>query len=296
MIRSMTGFAAMSRSAADHTVHVTLKSVNHRFLDLAIKAPASLAALEARLRTTVSERLARGRVEITVIVESTLPPERQVVVDERLVERVEAAIGSLRQRGAIAGSLTVSDLLHIPHAVDVKPAVPFNASPVPLVADLALAALEEATTALVVMRETEGRLIDADLTGRLAIMERLVGVIGLAAQEGQRQLEARLKDRIETLPADLRGDPSAIAREVVRFVSRSDIDEELVRLRSHIEHWRSLVAAPEPCGRQLDFLVQEMNREVNTVGSKVEHVHATETVIAAKAELERIREQVQNVE
>src|SRR5688572_7578934 len=97
----MTGFAAVSRSEKDQTVHVTLKSVNHRFLDLAIKAPSSLAGLEARIRTAVSERLARGRVEVTVIVESTLPPERQVIVDDRLVERVENAITSLRKRGAI---------------------------------------------------------------------------------------------------------------------------------------------------------------------------------------------------
>jgi uncharacterized protein (TIGR00255 family) len=292
----MTGFAAVSRNDADHTVHVTLKSVNHRFLDLAIKAPASLAALEARIRALISERLARGRVEVTVIVESTLPPERQVVVDARLVEQVDSAISPLRQRGAVSGTLTVSDLLHIPHAVDVRPAAAFTSGPAPVVSELTLAALAEAVGALVVMRETEGRLIESDLTGRLATMERLVEVVEAAAREGQRQLEERLRDRLETLPADLRGDSGAVAREIVRFVSRSDIDEEVVRLRSHVEHWRGLASAPDPCGRQLDFLLQEMNREVNTIGSKVEHIQATETVIAAKAELERIREQVQNVE
>jgi uncharacterized protein (TIGR00255 family) len=291
----MTGFAAVSRSETDQTVHVTLKSVNHRFLDLSIKAPSSLAALETRIRSTLSERLARGRVEVTVVVESTLPPERHVTVDDRLVERVESAITSLRKRGAITGSLTVSDLLQIPHAIDVRPAA-FAATPAPAVADLTIGALVEAVAALVVMRETEGRLIEADLTERLATMQRLVGVVEATAREGQRQLEARLRERLDTLPADLRGDAGAVARELVRFVSRSDIDEEVVRLRSHLEHWRGLASAPDPCGRQLDFLVQEMNREVNTIGSKVEHVHATETVIAAKAELERIREQVQNVE
>jgi uncharacterized protein (TIGR00255 family) len=292
----MTGFAAVSRSDATHTLHLTLKSVNHRFLDLAIKAPSSFAALDARIRSAVSERLARGRVEVTVVVESTLPPEREVVVDHRLVERVEAAISSLRERGAVAGALTVSDILHIPHAVDVRPATPFSSGPAPAVADLALAAIDDAVSALIVMRETEGRLVEADLTDRLATMERLVGVVESAAREGQRHLENRLRERLEVLPADLRGEPGSIAREIVRFVSRSDIDEEVVRLRSHIEHWRGLVSAPEPCGRQLDFLVQEMNREVNTIGSKVEHISATDTVIAAKAELERIREQIQNVE
>jgi uncharacterized protein (TIGR00255 family) len=292
----MTGFAAVSRTEAEQTVHVTLKSVNHRFLDLAFKTPGSLAALEPRMRAVVSERLARGRIEITVVVESTLPPERQVTVDERLVERVEQAIAPLRERGAIAGVLTVSDLLHIPHAVDVRPATTFSATPAAAVADLTLDALAEAVAALLVMRETEGRLIDADLSARLATMERLVETAESAAREGQRLLETRLRERLDALPADLRADASAVAREVVRFVSRSDIDEEVVRLRSHLEHWRGLAAGPEPCGRQLDFLVQEMNREVNTIGSKVEHVHATDTVIAAKAELERIREQVQNVE
>ena len=260
-----------------------------------MKAPSSLSALESRIRAVLSDRLARGRVEVTVVVESTLPPERQVVVDERLIERVEGAMASLRQRGAVTGGLSVSDLLHIPHAIDVRPAT-FQTGPAPAVADLTLAALEEAVNALLVMRETEGRLIEADLTDRLRTIQQFAEVLETAAREGQRQLESRLRERLDTLPADLRADPNALARELVRFVSRSDIDEEVVRLRSHIEHWRGLTSSPEPCGRQLDFLVQEMNREVNTIGSKVEHVRATDTVIAVKAELERIREQVQNVE
>jgi uncharacterized protein (TIGR00255 family) len=116
------------------------------------------------------------------------------------------------------------------------------------------------------------------------------------AREGQAALEGRLRERLAALPADLAGDPVAVAQEVVRFVSRSDIDEELVRLRSHVDHWRGLAEGAEPCGRKLDFLVQEMNREINTIGSKVEGAGGTEVVIAAKAELERIKEQVQNVE
>jgi uncharacterized protein (TIGR00255 family) len=116
------------------------------------------------------------------------------------------------------------------------------------------------------------------------------------ARDGQASLDARLRERLDALPADLRTDPAALAQEVVRFVARSDVDEEVVRMRGHLAHWRSLATSDEPCGRKLDFLVQEMNREINTIGSKVEGPRATETVIAAKAELERIREQVQNVE
>jgi len=120
-------------------------------------------------------------------------------------------------------------------------------------------------------------------------MERL-------AAEGQAALSDRLRERLAQLPADLAGDPAAIAQEIVRFVSRSDVAEEIARMRGHLEHWEALAKGPEPCGRKLDFLLQEMNREINTIGSKVDGLRATETVIAAKAELERLREQVQNVE
>jgi uncharacterized protein (TIGR00255 family) len=146
------------------------------------------------------------------------------------------------------------------------------------------------------MRETEGRLIGADLDERLAAIERYIARLEGAARDGQHELEARLRSRLDELPIDLRGDPAAVARELVRFVARSDIDEEIVRLRSHVAHWRELVAGADPCGRQLDFLVQEMHREINTIGSKAESAAAAATVIAAKAELERMREQVQNVE
>jgi uncharacterized protein (TIGR00255 family) len=116
------------------------------------------------------------------------------------------------------------------------------------------------------------------------------------ARAGQAALETKLRERLATLPMDLTGDANALAQEIVRFVARSDVDEEIVRLRGHLEHWRGLAGGPEPCGRKLDFLVQEMNREINTIGSKIEGPSATERVIAAKAELERVREQVQNVE
>ena len=296
MIRSMTGFAAVRRDEPEQTVHVTVKSVNHRFLDLAIKAPSTFAAIEGRIRSLVQERLARGRVEITLFLETTSPPERAVVVDDRLVERVSAAVTALVERGALAGGLTAGDLLHIPHAVEIRAASAFSAAPSDGAVTIALAAVDEALGALVAMRETEGRFIESDLSGRLDIVKGFVEALEVDGREGQRHLESRLRERLDALPADLGTDPAGLAREIVRFVARSDIDEEVVRMRSHLEHWRTLAASPEPCGRQLDFLVQEMNREINTMGSKVESIRATETVIAAKAELERIREQVQNVE
>jgi uncharacterized protein (TIGR00255 family) len=298
MIRSMTGFATGGREAGSDRVNVTIKSVNHRFLDIALRSPQRLASLEPRLRTIVQQRLVRGRVEITVGVDSTALPSRSVRLDEDLLGRVAEALEAARARGWVSGTMTASDLLRIPDVLQVSDDSRATAvdglsdSLTRLVEDV----LADTLVALVAMRDTEGRLLGADLTARLATIRDLVQAIRTEAIAGQAALEARLRARLAALGPDVQGEPSALAQEIVRFVARSDIDEEVVRLESHLEHWRTLADSAEPCGRKLDFLVQEMNREVNTIGSKTESVRATELVIAAKAELERIREQVQNVE
>jgi uncharacterized protein (TIGR00255 family) len=294
----MTGFAAVARETANEMVHVTVKSVNHRFLDVALKAPSALAAIEARVRAAVQERLARGRVELMLSAQVTAPVEREIVLDETLLEQVADAFGAARARGLISGALTASDVLRIPQAFEIrsKTADRADAGVPDGLAALVEAAVGDALSALITMRETEGAFLNTDLEARLRTMAGFVDALEAESADGQRQLETRLRERLADLSADLQGDPGAVAREIVRFVSRSDIDEELVRMRSHLQHWRTLAGSDEPCGRKLDFLVQEMNREINTMGSKVESARATETVIAAKAELERIREQVQNVE
>lgn len=298
MIRSMTGFAAVARDGAAGTVNVTIKSVNHRFLDVVVKAPQSLGALEARAKALVQQKLTRGRVEITLGADVRELPDREVVLDEALLDRVAAALEVARARGVITGGLTASDLLRIPQVLDIrtKSIDTAGAGSTPVVAELVDVAMTAAIETLAGMRETEGRLLAADLEQRLATIQGFVETLESAAREAQQTLETRLRERVAQLPPDLRGEASAVSQEIVRFVARSDIDEEVVRMRSHLEHWRALAAGPEPCGRKLDFLVQEMNREINTMGSKAEGTRAIETVIAAKAELERIREQVQNVE
>lgn len=297
MIRSMTGFASVSRDTAVDKVQITMKSVNHRFLDVAVKVPQALAPLDARIRALVQQRLTRGRVELQITAEVASPPEREVVIDEQLLAQVAAALDAVRARGVVSGPLTPSDLLRLPQVIEIRTrASDASAGLSVSLASLVEVTLTEALDALVTMRETEGRYLAADLDGRLAAMTGYVAALERGASDGQAQLDARLRARLAELPADVQGDPGAVAQELVRFVARSDVDEEIVRLRSHIEHWRMLAGGPEPCGRKLDFLVQEMNREINTIGSKIEGVETTEVVINAKAELERIKEQVQNVE
>lgn len=297
MIRSMTGFASISREVAGDKVQITMKSVNHRFLDVSVKLPQALAAIDQRVRAVVQQRLSRGRVEVQIAADATAVPEREVVVDVRLLEQVAAAVDSVRARGIITGSLTPSDLLRLPQVLEVRTrSADAGGAISPTLTALVDLALNEALDALLEMRETEGRFLATDLDGRLATMAGYVDTLEREAAQGQGQLEARLRERIAQLPVDLQGDPAALAQEIVRFVARSDVDEEIVRLRGHVEHWQGLAAGAEACGRKLDFLVQEMNREVNTIGSKVEGARGTEVVIAAKAELERLKEQVQNVE
>jgi uncharacterized protein (TIGR00255 family) len=297
VIRSMTGFASVSRDDAMARVGVTVRSVNHRFLDVAVKAPPLLTAMESRLRAIVGQRVARGRVEVAVSLDLLDAPAREVVLDEALLERIARTMEAARAKGLVTGTISASDVVRLPQVLEIRTRADSTPAPLPeAVGSLVEATLAEAVDALVVMRETEGRFLKQDLETRLAGLATAVADVEREARAGQAAFEARLRDRLASLPQDLAPDSSLLAQEIVRFVARSDIDEEVVRLRGHFEHWRALVAGPEPCGRKLDFLVQEMNREINTVGSKAEGTRAPEIVIGAKAELERVREQVQNVE
>lgn len=295
MMRSMTGFASVSREEAGQQVSVTVKSVNHRFLDVQLKMPGALASMESRLKALVQQRLTRGRIEVLLSWEQAEETLREVVLNERLLAQVNAVVDRARNQGLVTGELSASDLCRIPHVLEVRTAdAPDGISEG--TAALVELVLSDALDALVVMRETEGRFLAADVEARLGTLLAFVETVEREAANGQAALDARLRERLAALPADLQLDPAAVTQEVVRFVARSDIHEEISRMRGHVEHWRQLATGAEPCGRKLDFLVQEMNREINTIGSKAEGLKATELVVTAKAELERVREQVQNVE
>lgn len=288
----MTGFATISVESDVARVDLTVKSVNHRFLDVVVKAPHALASVEGGVKAAAQRRLTRGRVEISVAFDDVTRGEREVVLDEQLLARFVEALDGARARGIVTGALTASDIVRLPHVFELRDR-PVDLSPLAAVVESGMPALLDR---LVEMREAEGRLLAADLDARLRTLEVFVNAVTEASRLADEALAVRLRERLAALPSDLALDGAALAQEVVRFVARSDIAEELVRLTAHIEHWRLLASGPEPCGRKLDFLVQEMNREINTIGSKAEGMRASELVIGAKAELERVREQVQNVE
>jgi uncharacterized protein (TIGR00255 family) len=253
--------------------------------------------MESRIRALVQQRMARGRVEVSVSVQARQLPVVEVELNESLIRAVNAALARAREAGLIEGQLDASDLLRMPQALTIRERALEPDSPEAAALEKGVeAAVDRTLSELDTMRVQEGEHLGADLAGRRATAAGLLDRIAVAADRGRQALEARLRDRIEELPADLQGDAAAVAQEVVRLAARSDISEEVVRFRAHLAQWSALEQGPEPCGRKLDFLLQEMNREVNTIGSKADGVPVSELIVEMKAALERMREQVQNVE
>ncbi len=325
MIKSMTGFASLTREDEALTVSVTARSVNHRYLDLQVHLPPGLLRLEPMVREQAQRRLARGRVEIRVAVRHRERPALDVEVNEPLLAALleladrpdvrEATRGRLvtedtcRDAGSDPGDVahavrqlarqrdrwTVGELLGFPQVVTVAERAADPAADA--MADVVVTgAVGEALGELDRMRTSEGGHLRADLDERLVALGRLIERIEREAGAGAEALGQRLTARLAEIGPDVHADQAALAQEVVRFVARSDIHEEITRLRAHVSHWAALADAPEPCGRKLDFLLQEMNREVNTIGSKADGHETSGLVVAAKAELEKLREQAQNVE
>lgn len=293
-MRSMTGFAAVTRDVDQLTLNVTLRAINHRHLDLQCRLPASLQAAETAIRAQVQRTVARGRLELAIQVQAREAAVPAVEVNEALLTALDAAFAPARAKGIVQGVLTPGDVLRLPHVVTVGEARE-TVDP-DTVRAAAERAVEDALAALDAMRRSEGDYLAAELETRLAALQALVSDIEAAAADGAEQLTTRLLERVGDLRLDPALDPSVLAQEVVKYVARSDVREELVRLRAHIGHWRQLVAGTDPVGRTLDFLLQEMNREVNTIGAKAEGTRVSALVVQAKAELEKMREQVQNVE
>jgi uncharacterized protein (TIGR00255 family) len=297
MIKSMTGFAAVTREDDRATVAVTIRAVNHRYLDLQLRIPQSLAALEADVRALVNQHVARGRVELSVSLQVRQTPGVEVEFNEAFGRAIETALDQARALGLVTGALTPGDLLRFPQALTIRDrqVVDDEQSQEALAAQTR-AAVEQALVGLDSMRGREGDHLRADLDARRSAVADLVERIADAADEGRSAMEARIADRVRELRAELQADETVVAQEIVRMAARSDISEEVARFRGHVSHWGALVDSPEPCGRKLDFLLQEMNREVNTMGSKADGLRVSELIIAAKAELEKMREQVQNAE
>jgi uncharacterized protein (TIGR00255 family) len=236
-------------------------------------------------------------VELSISLQLRQTAGVDVEFNEEFGRALESALSQARARGLVTGTLTPGDLLRMPQAIIIRDRQPADDDAAQTtIAAQAREAVEQALVDLDSMRSREGDHLRADLDARRTLVADLVERIAIAADEGRAAMEQRIAERVRDLRADLQADETAVAQEIVRMASRSDISEEVERFRAHVCHWVALADGAEPCGRKLDFLLQEMNREVNTMGSKADGLRVSELIISAKAELEKLREQVQNVE
>ena len=291
MPQSMTGYGRCTLAQDGREVTIELKSVNHRFLDLAFRMPRSFAFLENDMRAHISNKLARGHVDIFVTYKNSRDDARKVTLDSALLGEY---LTTLRQGGIdhmLADNLRLRDVLSMQDVLTVEEADEDQQA----LSALTLSALDTALDSLCAMRRREGEAMRGDVETRLDTLERTAHAIDERAPQWLEEYRQRLRARIEEI-CQMQLDEARLTQEVALAADKAAVDEETVRLRSHIAQMRDLLKQSEPAGRKLDFLVQEMNREVNTTGSKSSDLILTGMVVDAKAELEKIREQIQNIE
>jgi uncharacterized protein (TIGR00255 family) len=292
-MRSMTGFGQASGADARHRVAVALRSVNGRFLDLALRLEPELRGLEPELRRQLEAELFRGRVEVSLEVRRLQPAAVQVEVRAEVVGALHAAFRDLARRGLIQGELTPGDLLSVPEVVEVRRDDDGQGGvALSLIQGVVQTALDQLLTA----RRHEGgelrRLLEERLEQLSALLEALRGRV----EEVRAALREGLRRRLQELLTEIPLDEGRLAQEAALLADRGDVAEEIDRLGAHLSHFRSAMREPGPVGKRLDFLTQEILRELNTVGSKARDPGTTRLVVDGKVLCEQLREQVQNVE
>ena len=292
MIRSMTGFGRMEGVAAGKRILVEMKSLNHRYLEISLRMPAALAVLEMEIKKRIGERYTRGKFEVSVRLENGGGSEAPPALNLPLARQYHSLLTQLRRELGIPGEVTLEmmagfrDLFVSGEGEEDIPALWEGLEKV----------LVQTMEKLTAMRDAEGESLGRDLTERMGTVERLVQGIARRSPEVVLEYRQRLADRVRELTAGMVVDESRLHQEVAVLAEKSDITEEVVRMNSHLGQFRNFMTAEEAVGRKMDFLIQEMNREVNTIGAKSQDGEIARLVIELKSELAKLREQIQNVE
>ena len=292
MLRSMTGFGASDLATAAGRYTVEARSLNHRFLEIIVRLPRELAPLEDRIRALVQGRVLRGRVEVAIMRENYGKRLRTVRIDLDLAKAFASALNELKQALELPGSPDLAMLSALPDLIRIEEQKEDLEAAWTAIAE----AVEVALSRLIAMREREGARLTSDLGQRVRRLAERADEIERRAPLVVQEHAARLTRRIEELIGMPPVDEGRLAAEVAIFADRSDIAEETTRLRSHLAQMQQMLIGDGPAGRTLEFLVQELGREANTIGSKANDVEISRAVIAVKGELESLREQIQNLE
>jgi len=292
-MRSMTGYGEASGENARHGVAVSVRAVNHRFLDLQLRLGEDLRGSEAALRDLIAREVVRGRLDVRVEVRSVAERKASVEVHMGVIREAHKAIHQLVEAGLVERGLAAGDLLRLPEAFRVElEREEWDDED----GELILSVARDALAQLVASRETEGRSLVHAMEEKLNGIQEAVDRLDALRASVREEMAAALRRRVAELLGGQPLDEARLAQEVALLVDRSDVSEEIDRLRSHLEHFRGVTRETAAAGKRLDFLTQEIFRELNTLGAKCRNAEMTRAVLDAKVLCEQIREQVQNVE
>ena len=288
----MTGFGRAVQEIDGYVITVELKSVNHRYFEFSSRVPRQYGFIEDKLKSFVNSRVSRGKVDCFVGIEALNTEAAQVAVNHTLAGAYNTALQEIADTYGAKQDWGAAAIARFPDVLVVRKAEEDEDKIWSYVQTVAAAALDK----FVAMREVEGAKMKADVESRLCFLEERVGRVETLSAGRVEAYTSRLYEKLKTILEDRSIDDARVLTEAAIFGDKTAVDEETVRLRSHIAQYRSILELDEPVGRKLDFLTQELNRETNTIGSKCQDLDITRTVVDMKAEIEKIREQIQNLE
>ena len=291
MIRSMTGYGRGNISKNDREYQIEIKSVNHRYLDISVKMPRQLSYLEDAIKKEISSRVKRGKVDIFITFNNNSLEGRTIKINTELAHAYIEELKKLSEKEDILSDIQVIEISKYPDVLNIK-----NAQDDDKIKEEVIEVLNDAIDNFISMRQAEGSKISEDLLKRLDYIQEKVNEISKLSTGLIEEYVVKLETRIKEIFKDQEIDKQRIAQEVVIYADKCSVEEEITRLNSHILQFKNLLNSDEAVGKKLDFIVQEMNRETNTIGSKANNLDITNRVIDLKTEIENIREQIQNIE
>lgn len=291
-MRSMTGYGRASLEKENRNYQIEMKSVNHKYSDITIKLPKTLTYLEDKMKKQIGASISRGKVDVFVTFENNSGEGKDIIVNHEMVKKYMDAFYTLAEENQLALSIPVTEVIKLPEVLSVQTIKTKE----DVIEQEVMACLQEAIQHFVEMREVEGNKIKEDLLGRVEQVEKEILKFSEYSAGLVEEYVVKLRQRVKDMLQSDEIEESRIAQEAVIFADRTSIEEEVTRLKSHVMQMKNLLEEKKPVGKKMDFLIQEMNREVNTIGSKSANLDITNLVIDLKTMLEDIREQIQNIE
>ena len=291
MIKSMTGFGKSSLNLNERNYQIEIKSVNHRYLDIQVKLPRQLSYLEEMLKLEISKKIKRGKIDVIITFENNSEKGKNIKINTEIAKMYISELKNLAEEENLLSNIEVTDIAKFPDVLLIQ-----NVEDDETIKEEIQTVLFEAITKLLEMRKAEGMKIYEDLQKRIDKVAEEIKKISSISTRLIEEYVVKLEARVKELTKMQEIDKYRIAQEIVIYADKSSIEEEITRLNSHIMQFKNLLNLQEPVGKKLDFIIQEMNRETNTIGSKSCNLQITNGVIEIKTELENIREQIQNIE